>query len=162
MTIVEGLFLAVHKLYLKKEKRFGAPMHMGRYGWRRVGPTCAPASESILRATPDPPVVHFFWVLQRWAHQSMPKWFHQCSVHVIVYDIEQPIEAHQHLHDASPLSVVVEMGEFTGGGVCAVLGGVLWLAKKQVPHEEDALCKGKRMIGTIHSAREGLMLKSQA
>ena len=39
--------------------RFGELVHMGRYGWCRVGPTWAPASASILRATPTPPVVHF-------------------------------------------------------------------------------------------------------
>ena len=56
-----------------------------------------------------PSVVQFLSVLHHWAHHCLPKCFHWCSIQVTVYDSEQPMETHQHLYDASPLSVVVEM-----------------------------------------------------
>ena len=128
----------------KHSTRFGAPIRVCRYG--RVGPTWH--TSKMLKSTEHDGVDKFLHIVHLWARAQLPSWFHWCSVQVAQYCTTTPMLPHCHPKDHSPLSAVLEGGDFEGGGLWVAEGGLLWGGEKGRKTKcATKVCSGCDVVG---------------
>ena len=106
----------------------------------------------------------FFHLARAWALTTLPSWFHWCTVEVAHYTGQQPMVPHSQPRDGSPLSAVVELGDFRGGGLWMECGGKLRAPKYKTTREVVQVVNhlSRDVQGVVCSARKGLVLNSGA
>ena len=74
-----------------------------------------------------------------------------------------PMVPHCHPKDHSPLSAVLEGGDFEGGGLWVAEGGLLWGGEKGRKTKcATKVCSGRDVVGGVHPARRGVIFSSYA
>ena len=145
----------------KHSTRFGAPIRVCQFGYGRVGPTWH--TSKMLKSTEHDGVDKFLHIVHLWARAQLPSWFHWCSVQVAQYCTTTPMLPHCHPKDHSPLSAVLEGGDFEGGGLWVAEGGLLLGGEKGRKTKcATKVCSGCDVVGGVHPARRGVIFSSSA